>query len=103
MALPLPRHAASAGADLATPHTGLRIPVLLIEGVRAHASTISMGALAVFRACRPAPAASLGAGAVASAALQEAPDHSPAMIAGDVQILSIGRAAGFLPALGSVV
>ena len=56
-ALPLPRHAASAGADLATPHTGLRIPVLLIEGVRTHAHGISTGAVAVFRACRPAPAA----------------------------------------------
>eukprot|EP01044_Picomonas_judraskeda_P031930 COSAG03_NODE_12132_length_559_cov_144.139130_1_plen_43_part_10 len=39
--LPLLRHAESAGADLATPHTGLRIPVLLIEGVRTHAHGIS--------------------------------------------------------------
>ena len=50
VALPLPRHGESAAADLAASHTGLGIPVLAIEGVRAHASAISTGAVAVFRA-----------------------------------------------------
>ena len=56
VALPLPRHRESAAADLAASHTGLGIPVLVIEGVRTHASAISAGALAVFRACRRPPA-----------------------------------------------
>ena len=55
-ALPPPRHGESAAADLGASHTGLCIPVLAIEGVRAHASAISTGALAVFRACRRSPA-----------------------------------------------
>jgi hypothetical protein len=48
--LPLPRHAESAATDLAASHIGLDIPVLPIEGVRAHASAIITGALPVFRA-----------------------------------------------------
>ena len=47
-ALPLPRHAASAAADLATTHTALRGSDLPIEGARTHAPTISMGASPVF-------------------------------------------------------
>ena len=50
VALPPPRHGESAASDLAASHTGLGIPVLAIEGVRDHASAISTGALAVFRA-----------------------------------------------------
>eukprot|EP01043_Picozoa_sp_COSAG02_P005985 COSAG02_NODE_166_length_31947_cov_34.168617_18_plen_183_part_00 len=49
-ALPLPRHGESAAADLAASYTGLRIPVLPIECAWTHASAISMGAVAVFRA-----------------------------------------------------
>ena len=49
-ALPLPRHGESAVADLAASYTGLRIPVLPIECAWTHASAISMGAVAVFRA-----------------------------------------------------
>jgi hypothetical protein len=57
-ALPLARHGESDAADLTTPHTGLSIPVLPIEGVRDHASAISTGAVAVFRAfSTPNPAA----------------------------------------------
>ena len=56
VALPLPRHGESAAADLAASHTGLGKPVLAIEGVPAHASAISTGAVAVFRACRRSPA-----------------------------------------------
>ena len=55
--LPLPRHGESAAADLAASYTGLRIPVLPIECAWTHASAISMGAVAVFRAfstCSPA-------------------------------------------------
>jgi hypothetical protein len=48
-ALPQPRHAASAVADVAASHGALNGPILLIEGVRTHVSTISTGALAVFR------------------------------------------------------
>jgi hypothetical protein len=48
--LPLPRHGESAAADLAASYTGLRIPVLPIECAWTHASAISMGAVAVFRA-----------------------------------------------------
>ena len=59
VALPLPRHRESAAADLAASHTGLGIPVLVIEGVRAHASAISTGALAVF-SCVPTPAGGAG-------------------------------------------
>jgi len=49
-ALPQPRHAASAVADVAASHTGLRGPVLPIECVRTYAPGISTGAVAVFRA-----------------------------------------------------
>ena len=49
-ALPQPRHAASAVADVAASHAGLCGPVLPIECVRTHASAISTGSLAVFRA-----------------------------------------------------
>jgi hypothetical protein len=58
VALPQPRHGESAAADLAASHTGLGIPVLPIECVRTHASAISTGAVAVFRAfSTPNPAA----------------------------------------------
>ena len=54
-ALPLPNHAESAAADLATSYTGLGIPVLPIEAARTYAPGISTGAVAVFRAfSRPA-------------------------------------------------
>ena len=62
VALPQPRHAASAVADVVASHKGLRYSVLPIEGVRVHASAISTEALAVFRVfqharapTRPAP------------------------------------------------
>jgi len=56
-ALPQPRHAASAVADVAASHTGLRGPVLPIECVRTYAPGISTGAVAVFRAfSTPSPA-----------------------------------------------
>ena len=48
-ALPLPRHAAQAAADLAAKHTAPGGSDLPIEGVPAHASAIRAGALAVFR------------------------------------------------------
>ncbi len=61
VALPRPRHAASAVADVAASHGALNGPVLLIEGVRTHVSAISTGALAVFRASStPNPGAALG-------------------------------------------
>ncbi len=64
-ALPQPRHGELAAADLAASHTGLDIPVRPIEVVRTHASAISTGALAVFRAFRtPSPAAPGGPRAV---------------------------------------
>ena len=104
MALPLPRHRESGAAELAASHTGLGIPGLAIEGVRAHASAIGTGAVAVFRACRRPPAP---------------PDRSRRQPLQDAQSLSLiiclfkiwlmiincllARAAGFLPALGSVV
>ena len=50
MALPLPRHAESAAADLAASHTGLDGAVLSIEGARTRARGISTGAVAVCRA-----------------------------------------------------
>jgi hypothetical protein len=50
VALPRPRHAASAVADVAASHGALNGPVLLSEGVWTHVSAISTGALAVFRA-----------------------------------------------------
>jgi hypothetical protein len=54
-ALPQPRHAASAAADVAAPHRALVSTVLSIEGARTYAHTTSMGALAVFlRFTRPA-------------------------------------------------
>ena len=61
VALPQPRQAASAAADVVASHRGLRCPVLLIEGVRTHVFTITTGALAVFRASStPNPGAALG-------------------------------------------
>ena len=48
VALPQPRHAALAAADVVASHEGLCRPVLPIEGVRTHVSTISKGGLAVF-------------------------------------------------------
>ena len=53
-ALPQPRHATSAVADVVASHGALHGPVLLIEGLRTHVSAISTGALAVFRAFQPA-------------------------------------------------
>eukprot|EP01043_Picozoa_sp_COSAG02_P062442 COSAG02_NODE_8617_length_2503_cov_6.137271_2_plen_118_part_00 len=47
-ALPQPRHAPSAVADLAASHRALIAPTLPIEGARMHAHAISMGAVAVF-------------------------------------------------------
>ena len=49
-ALPQPRHAASAVADVAASHAGLRSPVLPIECVRTYAPGISTGDVAVSRA-----------------------------------------------------
>ena len=57
-ALPQPRHAASAVADVGASHTDLCGPVLPIECVRTLAFAISTGSLAVFRAfstLSPAP------------------------------------------------
>ncbi len=50
VALPQPRHAASAAADVVASHGALHGPILLIEGVWTHVSAISTGDLAVFRA-----------------------------------------------------
>ena len=47
-ALPQPRHAPSAVADLAASHRALIAPTLPIEGARMYAPAISMGAVAVF-------------------------------------------------------
>ena len=49
-ALPQPRHGELAAADLAASHRALNGAVLPIEGARTHASAISTGSLAVFRA-----------------------------------------------------
>ena len=80
VALPLPRHGESATADLAASYAGLSIPVLAIEGVRTHASVISTGALAVFRAFGrpPAPPDRSRARGGLCPALQDAPDLLPA-------------------------
>ena len=51
-ALPLPRHAAQAAADLAARHIAPSGSDLPIEGVPARAPAISVGASAVFRVCR---------------------------------------------------
>jgi hypothetical protein len=50
--LPLPRHRESAAAVLAASHRPPGTPVLPIDGAWTHASTISTGALAVFRALK---------------------------------------------------
>ena len=47
-ALPQPRHAASAAADLVAAHSALDSPILSIETARTYAPAISMGAVAVF-------------------------------------------------------
>jgi hypothetical protein len=77
-ALPQLRHAASAVADVVASHAGLCGPVLPIECVRTHASAISMGSLAVFRAfstLSPPGAAARPAALVASNSnRQGAPD-----------------------------
>ena len=84
MALPLLRHGASAAPDLAASHTGLGIPALAIEGVRAHASAISPGALAVFRACRRPPSPTDRS---RRRPLQDAqPDHLPVQNMADIHI-----------------
>ncbi len=49
-ALPQPRHATSAGADVAASHIALNGAILPIEGAWTHAPAISTGALTVFRA-----------------------------------------------------
>ena len=49
-ALPQPRHAASAAADVEPSHRALRAIDLSIEGARTYAPGISTGSLAVFRA-----------------------------------------------------
>ena len=79
VALPLPRHGESATADLAASYAGLNIPFLAIEGVRTHASVISTGALAVFRAFgRPPDRSRARVAASACLPLQDAPDLLPA-------------------------
>ncbi len=50
--LPLPSHRESAAAVLAASHRPPGTPVLPIDGAWTHASTISTGALAVFRALK---------------------------------------------------
>jgi hypothetical protein len=50
VALPQPRHATSAAADVAASHSALNGTILPIEGARTHAPAISTGALDVFRA-----------------------------------------------------
>ena len=49
-ALPQPRHATSAVADVAASHRALNGAILPIEGARTHAPAISTDALPVFRA-----------------------------------------------------
>ena len=100
VALPLPRHGESAAADLAASHTGLGILFLPIEGVPAHASAISTGAVAVFRACRRRVVRRRARAWLCS--LQRA--LSPIICLFKIWLtliyLSFGRVAGFLPALG---
>ncbi len=48
VALPQPRHAASAAPDVVASHRGLHGSVLSIEGARTYASGIITGAVAVF-------------------------------------------------------
>eukprot|EP01043_Picozoa_sp_COSAG02_P082806 COSAG02_NODE_20953_length_808_cov_1.431594_2_plen_74_part_01 len=58
VALPQPRHGASAVADLVASHAGLCSPVLPNEGARTYAPGISTGAVAVcvrLRAPSPGP------------------------------------------------
>ena len=107
MALPLPRHADSAAADLAALHTGLNDATLLIEGARTHAHGISTGAVAVFRAFQRAqPGVDRSAPRAAAALRPNAAlleiiclfKASPQLI-----LCHLARAAGFLAALGSVV
>lgn len=54
-ALPLPRHAASAAADLVAARRALDGAVLSIEGARTHAHAIGTGDVPVFCAFRHAP------------------------------------------------
>ena len=84
VALPLPRHGESAAADLAASHTGLGILFLPIEGVPAHASAISTGAVAVFRACRRAPRRSEAGPRLALPDAQ--PDHLPVQDMADIHL-----------------
>jgi hypothetical protein len=56
-ALPQPRHATSAAADVAASHRAVNGAILPINGSRTHACAISTGALAVFRAFQHAQSA----------------------------------------------
>ena len=56
LALPQPRHVASAAADRVAAHSALAGPVLSIEGARTYAPAISTGAVAGFvRFSAPTP------------------------------------------------
>ena len=87
-ALPLPRHGESAVADLAASYTGLRIPVLPIECAWTHASAISTGAVAVFRAFSTSSSAAF-AGRSSPAPLR---DHLRVHIIQDLHIYYLLRA-----------
>ena len=72
-ALPQPRHAASAAADVEASHRALYATDLSIEGARTSAPGISTGSLAVFRAfSTPSPAPPAGCSGRLE---QDAPDH----------------------------
>ena len=74
-ALPQPRHAASAAADVEASRRALRATDLSIEGARTYAPGISTGSLAVFRAfSTPSPAPPRRAGC-SGRLEQDAPDH----------------------------
>ena len=98
-ALPLPRHAAQAAADLAARHTAPSGSDLPIEGVPAHAPAISVGALAVFRACRHLGVrGGLSRGASRTLRHADAISHLPVQDITMMDILPFCGARGWLPA-----
>ena len=108
-ALPLPRHAAQAAADLAAKHTamtGLRSPDRGRSGPCFRHQRGSLGPFFV-RAARPAPSArsvgpSRSLARARSARAQDAPDHLPVQNIADIHVLFFGtRTAGFLVPAGA--
>ena len=107
VALPPPRHGESAAADLAASHTGLSIPVLPIEGVPVYASAINTGALTVFTRADAEPGDPGSLARRCCLRLQDAPDQFGVCLLKTLLTFKYwslkARAAGFPPALGSVV